>query len=105
MKRKFEITDASGGAAFNVRVVTRTARTEIAGIQENGVLKVRLTSAPDDPGINSELIDLLANMLEVDKGQIEIVAGEHSRDKIISVDAISPAYLEEKITALVSDSE
>lgn len=101
MKRKFEITNASGGAAFSVRVVTRTAKSEVAGIQEDGVLKVRLTAAPDDPNLNTELIALLADTLEVESSKIEIVAGEKVRDKLISVDDIAPNYLEEKLKSLI----
>lgn len=105
MKRKFEITNASGGAAFSVRVVTRTSQAEVVGIQEGGVLKVRLTSAPDDAGLNEELIGLLAETLEIGTDKIEIVAGEKVRDKLISVDDISPTYLEEKLKSLSSSDE
>jgi uncharacterized protein (TIGR00251 family) len=104
MKRKFEITDASGGAAFSVRVVTRAARTEVVGIQDDGVLKVRLTSAPED-GANQELITLLAEVLEVDAGTLEIVAGEKGRDKLISVDGIAPEILEERLLSTSGGSE
>jgi len=104
MKRKFEITDASGGAAFNVRVVTRAAQAEVAGIQDDGVLKVRLTSAPEE-GANEELIVLLAQVLEVDKDALEIVAGEKGRDKLISVDGIAPEVLEERLISTAGGSE
>lgn len=97
-------TPDSGGAAFAVRVVTRTSKAEIAGIQDDGVLKVRLTEAPDD-GANKQLIELLAKVLEVDASAIQIVAGEKVRDKLISVDGITPEYLEDKIHSVVSSLE
>jgi uncharacterized protein (TIGR00251 family) len=103
MKRNFEITDASGGAAFNVRVVTRATKAEVAGIQDDGVLKVRLTNAPDD-GANEELIGLLAKVLNVDASALEIVAGEKGRDKLISVDGIAPEVLEERLLSIVDES-
>jgi uncharacterized protein YggU (UPF0235/DUF167 family) len=66
--RKYEITDARGGAAFAVRVVTRAASAEIVGTQEDGTIKVRLVSSPaGDPAANQELITLLAEKLEVSK--------------------------------------
>ncbi len=96
--RKFEITDARGGAAFAVRVVTRAAATEIVGTQEDGALKVRLVASPaGDPAANEELINLLAQKLEVDKKRIEIVAGAGSREKMISVEGISTADVESKL--------
>lgn len=102
---KFEIKEASGGAAFTVRVVTRTSRTEVAGIQEDGIIKVRLQGSPDDGSANTELLDLLAKVLEVDRSKIEIVAGENSRDKLISVEGISTNYLEQKVLAVAGSGE
>ena len=96
--RKFEITDARGGAAFAVRVVTRAAASEIVGTQEDGTLKVRIVSSPaGNPAANEELVNLLAQQLGVSVERIEIVAGVNERDKIISVEGISTAEVEEKL--------
>ena len=96
--RKFEITDAVGGAAFTVRVVTRAAQAEVAGIQDDGALKIRLTASPSEPNaVNEELIAFLAHFLAVEIGAIEIVAGLKSREKLISIDGIRPGYLEQRI--------
>lgn len=96
--RKFEITDARGGAAFAVRVVTRAAAPEIVGTQEDGTLKVRIVSSPaGNPAANEELVNLLAQQLGVSVERIEIVAGVNERDKIISVEGISTADVEEKL--------
>jgi uncharacterized protein YggU (UPF0235/DUF167 family) len=96
--RKFEITDARGGAAFAVRVVTRAAAAEIVGTQDDGTLKIRLVSSPaGDPAANEELINLLAEKLQVSTDRIEIVAGANGREKVISVEGISTADVEERI--------
>ena len=98
MRKKFEIKDAVGGAAFSVRVVTRATRAEIVGIQEDGVLKVRLTASPaDGNAVNEELVAFLAQRLRVASNAIEIVAGLSGREKLISVDGIQPADLEERL--------
>ena len=91
--REFRITDAKGGAAFTVRVVTRARRREIVGVQDDGSLKIRLTSPPAEGQANAELLDFLADKLDVPKGNIEIVAGEKGREKLISVEGISPSTL------------
>ncbi len=88
--RKFKITDAKGGAAFTVRVVTRARQREIVGVQDDGALKIRLTSPPLDNRANEELVDFLAQELGVNKSQIEIVAGQKGREKLISVEDIAP---------------
>jgi uncharacterized protein (TIGR00251 family) len=96
--RKYEITDARGGAAFTVRVVTRAAATEIVGTQEDGALKIRLVSSPaGDPATNQELVNFLAEQLGVAASKIEIVAGADGREKIISVEGISTADVEAKL--------
>lgn len=97
-KRKFEITDAKGGAAFTVRVVTRAVNTEIVGTQDDGVLKVRLVESPAGaPEANDELRNFLAGKLDVPLEKIEIVAGQDGRDKLVSVEGISTADVESKL--------
>jgi uncharacterized protein (TIGR00251 family) len=97
MSRKFEITSAKRGAAFTVRVVTRAARTEIAGVQEDGTLKIRLTAPPTNGESNVQLIQFLSSRLGVPEKAIEIVAGRDSRDKMLSVEGLTTAELEERL--------
>ncbi len=94
MSRKFEITDAHSGAAFTVRVITRASSVEIAGVHDDGALKIRLTEAHTDGAADRQLIQFLAESLGVDAAKIEIVAGENNRDKLISVEGITPADVE-----------
>jgi uncharacterized protein (TIGR00251 family) len=97
-QRNFEITDAKGGAAFTVRVVTRAVNTEVVGINEDGSLRIRLQASPaGDPAANRELVEFLAEKLEVDADKIEIVAGMNGREKVIAVEGISTAELESKL--------
>jgi uncharacterized protein (TIGR00251 family) len=104
MDRQFKITDAKGGAAFTVRVVTRAAETEFAGLQEDGSLKVRLQASPaGDPAANKELIDFLAKQLKVDVKKIEIVAGAEGRDKLVSVEGISTQDVERILGGVASE--
>jgi uncharacterized protein len=94
LDREFRITDAKGGAAFTVRVVTRAAKTEFAG-NEDGTLKVRLVaSGAGSPEANRELTDFLATLLNVSPNQVEVVAGEGGREKIISVMGITTGDVE-----------
>lgn len=97
MPREFKITDAQHGAAFTVRVVTRSENVEIVGIQDDGALKIRLTESPAEGRANLQLIDFLASVLEVHPDQVEIVAGEDKPNKIISVEGVSPGWIEERL--------
>lgn len=98
MDRKFEITDAKGGAGLSIRVVTRATKTEIAGFNDEGILKIRLQAASaGEPEANTELIDFLANLLEVPKERIEVVAGEGGREKLVSIEGLSTTDVEAKL--------
>lgn len=94
MTRKFEITEAHSGAAFTVRVVTRASAVEIAGVQDDGTLKIRLTETHTDGAADRQLIQFLAEKLQVDESQIEIVAGENTREKLVSVEGVTPLDVE-----------
>lgn len=97
--RKFEITDARGGAALNVRVVTQAEKTEFVGIQEDGVLKFRLMASPaGDPAANRELVEFLAKLLGVPTTSMEIVAGAGGREKIISIEGVSIQQVEQALS-------
>lgn len=105
MKREFRITGASGGTAVTVRVVTRASKREVAKIQEDGIIKVRLTASSSEGEANRELISYLAEILEISESHIEIVAGENARDKLVSIEGISPEELEERIQELAPGEE
>lgn len=96
--RKYKFTDARTGAALGVRVVTKSPVTEVAGKTEEGAVKIRLQAYPaGDAAANDELVQFLSEKLGVDVARIEIVAGENSRDKILSIEGISSADLESRL--------
>ncbi len=104
MDRKFQITDAKGGAAFTVRVVTRSASTQLVGLQEDGTLKIRLmANAAGESAANEELVTFLASELGVEQDHIEIVAGATGRDKLVSVEGITTALVEERLGKLADE--
>ena len=83
---------------FNVRVVSRASRSEIAG-EHDGVLRVRLTAPPVDGAANEELIRILARALRVSRTSVAIVAGPTSRLKRVAINGIAP----DQLLALIKD--
>lgn len=94
--RDFKITDAESGAAFPVRVIPRASRNEIEGTTGNA-LKVRVTAPPVEGAANEALIELLAERLKIRKSQIEIVAGQTSQHKMVSIVGLRPSEVEERL--------
>jgi uncharacterized protein len=73
-----------GSRRIKVKVFPKSGRSEVEGYR-NGVLIVRLNSAPDKGKANKELIDVLNEYYGVGKGSIEIVSGDKSRRKIVAI--------------------
>jgi uncharacterized protein (TIGR00251 family) len=95
--RKFNLHDATGGAALTIRVTPRARKTEFAGILEDGTVRVRVQSPPVEGKANKDLIQFLSKVFGVRKNRIEIVAGERGLDKIVSVIDMSAEEMEKRI--------
>jgi len=77
---------------FSVRVIPRTSRSEIVG-EQDGAMKVRLSSPPVDGAANAELIKLLAKKLGIARSAVEIVSGETSRTKRLRIAGVTAEQL------------
>ncbi len=100
-EHKFQFSKGTGGAAIHVKVVPRASRNEIVGVGTDGALKIRVTAAPVDGAANEAVIKLLAEALDIPKSNIDIVAGQTSTSKIISLIGIEP----ERVDALLKAEE
>jgi len=69
---------------LRVKVVTRSSKSGIQGIWEDG-LKVSLKSPPVDGKANRELIDVLSKAFGRPKKNIEIVRGFTGRNKVVLI--------------------
>lgn len=73
---------------FNVRIIPRSSRNEIAG-KEGSAYRIKVTSPPVDGKANKALITLLSKILKTPKKNIEIISGEKSRNKRIRINGVS----------------
>jgi len=67
-----------------IRVIPRSRRNEVGG-ERDGRLLVRTTAAPVDGQANDAVRDALAAHFGVRRGDVEIVAGHRSRDKVVTI--------------------
>lgn len=84
-EKNIELHQGEGGIALAIRVTPRAKKSEITKVLEDGTIKIRLTSPPVGGKANLALIEFLSKILEVPKSKIEIVAGQKSRKKLVSV--------------------
>jgi uncharacterized protein (TIGR00251 family) len=75
-------------ARIRVRLTPRASRDEIAGWQGD-LLRVKVTAPPLEGRANDALERLLAATLGAPKGAVRVVAGVHSREKLVAVDGIA----------------
>jgi uncharacterized protein (TIGR00251 family) len=103
--RKFKLHSSAGGTALTIRVTPRARRTEVAGVLEDGTLRIRVAAPPVEGKANAALTDFLAKALGVRKNRIEIVAGEKGLDKLVSISEMSPAEAQDRLTRLIVDAD
>ncbi len=83
--RNFHLHDGKVGSALAVRVTPRASRNEIVEVMADGTIKIHIAAPPVDGEANEKLIAFLAEVLNIPKSRLEIVAGQSGRDKLISV--------------------
>ena len=89
--------DGKKGAALAIRVKPRGKRNEISEVLSDGTIKIQLTAPPVEGKANQALLQFLSATLEVPVSRLEIVAGTHGKDKLVSVLDMDPAILNQKI--------
>jgi len=62
-------------------------------------LLVRLNAPPVDGAANAELIEVLADALEIPKRAVSIVAGERSRQKRVRLDGVTQEFVGSKLNS------
>ena len=73
-----------------VHVQPRASRSEIVGVH-GAALKVRLQAPPVDGAANEALVRLLADLLEVPRRSVQVVAGATSRAKTVEIEGTTEA--------------
>ena len=79
-----EVTQTDGGVVLAVKVVPAGSKTAIVG-QLNGMLKIKLSAAPEKGKANQCLINFLAERLGVRKNTVSIVSGATSPVKKVLI--------------------
>lgn len=68
---------------LNIKVIPRASKERI--IEENGTLKVYVTSPAVDGRANKAVIESLAEYFKSKKRMVRIISGEKSRNKIVEI--------------------
>lgn len=92
------ITNSKDGFSFNVKVIPRSSQCKIVGLLD-GAVKVKLTAPPVSGKANEALIRFFADVLEINRNELEIVSGQTSSHKRIFV-RTTDSSVSERLIAL-----
>jgi uncharacterized protein len=84
-------------AQIAVRLQPRSSREELVGLRD-GVLVARVSAPPVDGRANRALCRLIARRVGIAPSRVSVVRGERSRDKLVRVEGLDDAALEEALS-------
>lgn len=96
MATELRVTTQGEFACIQVHLQPRASRSEVVGVVEQG-LKVRLTAPPVDDRANRQLVDFLAESLDLPRRDVVLLHGQKSRSKTIGFKGIAPQDLVRRI--------
>jgi len=97
----FNFQNAQTGAAITVKVLPRAKKTEVVGVMDDGTYRIRISAPPVEGAANRALIEFLSQALNIPPSQIDIVAGQFSERKLVSLVGITPAQVDEALGRLI----
>ena len=86
-------------AVLKLRIVPNARRSEVVGVHGDAI-KVKVQAPPVDGKANEALCEFLAGQLQVPVRSIEIVGGEKSRDKLVSIADLDGEIARQRLLAL-----
>jgi len=94
------IRETEKGAVLEIRVLPRSSRCEIAGVQD-GALKIKITAPPVEGKANKECVRFISDLLKIKKSAVSIIAGEKSKNKTVLVAGMTAQEIEKVIRPLL----
>jgi len=76
------------GITIEVKVEPRSSQKGIAGVMDNNVLKVKLTSPPVKGAANEQLIEVIAEKLKVKRSQVKVIRGQALKRKVVEISGV-----------------
>lgn len=73
------------GSTFRVKVIPKSARTEIIGAMSDGTLKIRVAAPPERGQANAELCAYLAREAGVPPSAVEVISGQTAPLKLVRI--------------------
>ncbi len=82
-----KVAVAGPAFSFRVKVIPKSARTEVTGEMADGTVKIKVAAVPEKGKANAELCSFLAREFGVPQNRVEVIAGQTSPVKVVRVSA------------------
>lgn len=86
------------GATLAVRAQPGARRNAVLG-EQAGALKVAVTAPPENGRANAALVEVLKDWLGVKRSQVELIAGQTSRNKVFLIRGVAADALTARIAS------
>jgi uncharacterized protein (TIGR00251 family) len=96
------IKEVEGAVVFTAKIVPGSSKTAVCGLHD-GMLKIKVSAAPEKGKANRYLIEFLAKQLGVKKNAISIISGRTNPVKKMQVLGISAEVLLKKLNLNTQD--
>jgi len=87
-----------GGVTLDLAIQPRASRSRVVG-EHGDRLKVQIAAPPVDGEANAALVELLADVFEVPRRQIEIAAGATGKRKTVRILGIDAGTIERALAS------
>ncbi len=95
------IRERKEGVTLECRITPRARRDEIRG-ERDGALLIALTAPPLEGRANDALIRLLAKTVSIPASSIQVLTGEHNRNKVLLFQGISEPFLRKALQHFIA---
>jgi uncharacterized protein (TIGR00251 family) len=99
----FEVLPARGGGSASSIVLRLHVQPGARKVGVTGLfgdaLKVKVTAPPADGRANVAVVELVAGLLGVRTGQVQLVSGQSSRSKRLEVQGVDPEDARQRVRA------
>ena len=92
------LRETRGELELRVKAMPNAGASAVVGVR-GGELVVRLGAQPEKGKANRELASLLAELLDIPRSSVRLVAGETARHKVVAVPVAARAGLERLVAA------
>lgn len=94
------IADHPEGCVLPVRAQPGARKAGLQG-EQNGALKIAVNAPPEDGRANKAIVELVRDLLDLKRSQVELLSGDKSRDKRLLIRGVTRDALAARLATIL----